>query len=273
MLTENSVMLFDRIEDIDRGTVRTNAHFALLCLGGRAACRIGDTSYEIGRGDLFICAPNNFIESSMASLDFRYRCLVFAPEYFEDIFSLGGSSWEIHTYLEHHPTLHLGENEVRRFCDNYDFLKSKLTPPLPPHHKEMMRQLLHAMMYEFCDIFLPKLLSAAPSYTPAEHIFKRFVHLLEENTPLHRDVSWYADRLCVSPKHLSAVSKRCSGEAASALIRSFTLKCLKRLLRDPSKSIKEVSCEAGFDNISFFGKYVKRELGMSPRQYRLNGAK
>ncbi|MBD9299645.1 MAG: AraC family transcriptional regulator [Prevotella sp.] len=33
-------------------------------------------------------------------------------------------------------------------------------------------------------------------------------------------------------------------------------------------SEKEIAAETGFDNLSFFGKYVKRELGMSPRDYR-----
>ncbi|WP_418833561.1 helix-turn-helix domain-containing protein [Phocaeicola sp.] len=36
-----------------------------------------------------------------------------------------------------------------------------------------------------------------------------------------------------------------------------------------NKSVKEVANEAGFDNLSFFGKYVRRELGVSPREYRL----
>ena len=39
------------------------------------------------------------------------------------------------------------------------------------------------------------------------------------------------------------------------------------MLTSFEKSIKEIAAEAGFDNLSFFGKYVKRKLGMSPRDY------
>lgn len=268
-LSETCVMLFDRVGGGGSGAVRTDAHIALLCLAGRATCRIGDETFAIERGDLFISSPNTFIENSKESADFRCRAMVFAPEFFEDMFILGGTSWEIHNHLESHPTLRLGEGEIRRFCDNYDFLKAKLAAPHPPHQREMVQRLLQAMMYEFCDIILPKL-PPVPTYTPTEHTFRRFVCLLEQNTPRCRDVTWYADKLCLTPKHLSAICKRFSGDSAAVLIRSFTLKHLKRLLRDPAKSVKEIAAETGFDNVSFFGKYIKRELGMSPREYRLS---
>ena len=43
---------------------------------------------------------------------------------------------------------------------------------------------------------------------------------------------------------------------------------VRRLLHNPDKSVKEISNELGFPNLSFFGKYVKRLLGMSPKTYR-----
>lgn len=43
---------------------------------------------------------------------------------------------------------------------------------------------------------------------------------------------------------------------------------VRRLLHNPNKSVKEISNELGFPNLSFFGKYVKRMLGMSPKAYR-----
>ena len=48
---------------------------------------------------------------------------------------------------------------------------------------------------------------------------------------------------------------------------------LKRMLRTTDKSVKEIAFEAGFDNLSFFGKYVRRWLGMSPREYRMQQGK
>jgi len=44
------------------------------------------------------------------------------------------------------------------------------------------------------------------------------------------------------------------------------------MLLSSDKTIKEIANDTGFDNLSFFGKYVKRELGVSPREYRQKGA-
>ena len=40
------------------------------------------------------------------------------------------------------------------------------------------------------------------------------------------------------------------------------------LLKKSDKSIKEIVNELDFPNLSFFGKYVKRHTGLSPKQYR-----
>ena len=55
---------------------------------------------------------------------------------------------------------------------------------------------------------------------------------------------------------------------ASEVIHRCIIDDVRLLLHDPDKSVKEISNELGFPNLSFFGKYVKRMLGMSPKAYR-----
>lgn len=52
------------------------------------------------------------------------------------------------------------------------------------------------------------------------------------------------------------------------LITQYMVKDILYLLRNSQKSIKEIANELNFPNLSFFGKYVKQHLGMSPKQYR-----
>ena len=59
-----------------------------------------------------------------------------------------------------------------------------------------------------------------------------------------------------------------SGSTASEVINRCITDDVRRLLHNPDKSVKEISNELGFPNLSFFGKYVKRMLGMSPKTYR-----
>ena len=74
--------------------------------------------------------------------------------------------------------------------------------------------------------------------------------------------------LCLTPKYLSAVCKQVSGSTASQLIASFVVKDIRRLLDESDKSVKEICNELGFPNPSFFGTYVRKHLGQSPRRFR-----
>ena len=99
-------------------------------------------------------------------------------------------------------------------------------------------------------------------------LFSKFLELLSANAPQEREVSFYAERLFVTPKYLSAVCKEVSGNTASAIISAYVMKEIERLLKFNKMSIKEIANELNFSSISFFGKYVRKRLGMSPKHYR-----
>ena len=107
-----------------------------------------------------------------------------------------------------------------------------------------------------------------PTFTSGENLFKEFISLLSSSYPKERMIGFYANQLYVTPKYLSAVCKEVSGQTASELITQYMVKDILYLLRNSQKSIKEIANELNFPNLSFFGKYVKQHLGMSPKQYR-----
>ena len=102
----------------------------------------------------------------------------------------------------------------------------------------------------------------------SDRIYRRFMFLLADNTNVNRSVKSYADELCVSPKYLTSVCRKHSDCTASELIATAVISRIKQLLLYSDLSIKEVASEMGFDNLSFFGKYVKKHLGLSPNHYR-----
>ena len=81
-------------------------------------------------------------------------------------------------------------------------------------------------------------------------------------------VTWYAEELHVTPKYLSTTCKNVSGKTANIWINQFVVKDICQLLRYSEMSIKEISEHLNFPNLSFFGKYVKSHLGVSPKEYR-----
>ena len=83
-----------------------------------------------------------------------------------------------------------------------------------------------------------------------------------------RSVSYYADKMFLTAKHLSTVVKEISGKTAGEWIDSLVVLEAKALLKSSELSIQEIADELHFANQSFFGKYFKHHTGMSPKEYR-----
>lgn len=105
--------------------------------------------------------------------------------------------------------------------------------------------------------------------TQSASIMNRFISRLEDGTyRRHREVSYYADRLCVTPKYLSEISKKVSGFAANYWINRYTSLDISRLLRDKSISFASISDMFGFSSPAYFSRYVQHNLSMNPTEYR-----
>ena len=99
-------------------------------------------------------------------------------------------------------------------------------------------------------------------------IFLRFLALAQQNARTEREVAFYADLLCITPKYLSQVSRTITGLPASGWIQFYASFELVSLLNDKTKTLTEVSDLMHFENVSHFSRYVKKTLGKTPSEYR-----
>ena len=272
-LTDKDVAVFEELGSVPIENVHSEAFICVLCLEGKATAMIEGKEYFIEKGDMVFSHPNQFIQNAMVSCDFKCRGFLMSPTYFESIFLVGGNMWEVSFLLRNQPLFHLDEKLSNMFLFNFEILKNKLGTVDLPHHKEIVKLLLQSMLYEFYDFISPMLNSQLTerNYSSADVIFKHFMSIASAEAPRRKDVAYYADKLCITPKYLSAICKKQTGNTASEIINKITVRYISQMLLSSDKSIKEIASDTGFDNLSFFGKYVRRELGMSPREYRTKG--
>ena len=83
-----------------------------------------------------------------------------------------------------------------------------------------------------------------------------------------RDVSYYAERLNVSTKYLSATVKRVTGHSVSSFIDRHTVPILKKYLNDERLSLTQIADRMNFTSLSYFSRYCTKHLGQSPSEYR-----
>lgn len=257
-------------DTLNTSPIKSEWFVALLCIEGESTIYINNEMYSIHKNDFLLCHPQTIFEHKITNLDFKYCGFFLSPEYVKQISLISSNSWNAILFVENNPIIALDEKESSLFLQYYNLIRSKFETESQHHLKHLIDMLLQAFIYEFHDSMEKRIKIDPPQYNSADNLFISFLDILVNSYPKQRSVSYYAEKLFVTPKYLSAICKEISGETASDLITRYVKKDIENLLKQPNKTIKEIANELDFANLSFFGKYVKRIFGVSPKEYREN---
>lgn len=104
--------------------------------------------------------------------------------------------------------------------------------------------------------------------TAAEQLVQRFFDLLAESDGDMRSVAAFAERLFVTPNHLSTVVRQQAGQTVMQLVNAHTILQAKVLLRHSDLPVYEVADRLGFESSPAFCRFFKRETGSTPTFFR-----
>ena len=104
-------------------------------------------------------------------------------------------------------------------------------------------------------------------------VVKKFFQLVEENYQNNLPVNEYADKLAITPNHLTQTVNQLTGKTSSQIIKSKQVLEIKRLLVHTNLLVTEIAGRLNFPDQSYFTKFFKREAGLSPLQYRFKAVK
>lgn len=180
--------------------------------------------------------------------------------------------WKQYSYLTQHPVIPV-IGQGMEIIDNFYNLGLSLQHKDPlPYDKIVNQNLMVNSVYEtlnLCDFLMNQEgEDNSASQTQGSKLFIQFMEKATTGSGRSRSVTAIADELCVTPKHLSKVVKDASGATPLQWLHEITIKQVMNDLRYSDKTIKEISNGLGFPNVSSFGTFVRKSLGVSPRQYR-----
>lgn len=245
----------------------------LTCYGvmkGRMQFDLNGKSHQASEGDMVVCMPNSYIDNYMMSPDLCVRAVGISYSVLQRHLNISKNFWNVIEYIIKNPVIHLEKPQYALLSLYSNLFRFKHSNPGGFHHKETLQLLLRCMFLEIASIIMPKLGSEPESgvIRHGDQLFKRFLELLSASEGRERSVKSYAEQLCITPKYLSTLSKTASGKPALEWIHRFTAEAIERRLKYTDKSVKEISDEMNFPNLSFFGKFTKAHLGLSPTEYR-----
>lgn len=245
---------------------------------GLVVCRQGSFQFSLNQADFHAKAGDTlFIPEDAAfrilqeSEDLEVYILVYQIEPIRDI--IGNSVASMYMYSQLTPELSCvwptgEESEFIKYMSLLDNVLQMEENTFSLYEKKL---LLLALTYRICSIYNRKLISAGEEAVGRKNeIFIRLIQLIEKYYMQERGVEFYADKLCLSPKYLSAVSKSICGYTVQELVFKAIIRKSISLLKNTQKDIQEISNEFGFPNASYFGTFFKKQIGISPQQYRKN---
>ena len=140
----------------------------------------------------------------------------------------------------------------------------------PVFRKEVIQHLLAGLLYNIEYIAKNKGQSESSPLTHQNDIFQRFISLVNTYSKTERNVSFYADNLCLTPRYLNTVIRQASQQTVMDWINQSIILEAKVLLKHSNRLVYQISDELNFPNPSFFSKFFKRMTGMTPQEYQKN---
>lgn len=267
---DKDVILCNDIHNISNiDDVQMECFIMILIKKGHLSINIDDKKYDLKAGDLFSCTPRIIINNAMLSMDFSMLSFIFSPEYTIKMIQENRLNLNIPLLHSSYGTHHLTKDQEEMITGYYDMLSRKYNMPRTKNTEHIINNLLQSMAYECNDIFMSKDADIVkPNYTSSQLIFKNFIKILKTEEKPNKSVQEYAERLNITPKYFSVVCKQITGKTASCIIAEEIESQARYLLKDPNKSVKQISMMLGFVNQSHFGSFMRRRTGLSPQNLR-----
>lgn len=270
---DGDLIILDDVRDLpSMGTLQVDMILGLICKEGKVQVEMNDHPVIAQKGDMLICPPRAFVNDYMLSPNFSAHVIGISYTASQHMLHMSKDVWNMMMYITRTPVYHLTTADYELMECYYNLMSFKLKNPNAIYQREAMHALFQAVFYDMCSILIP-LANAAGE--PVDHrmkrgdqLVRRFLDLLAESAGRERSVTAYASRLCVTPKYLTSVCRSCSGKTALEWIYEYATNEIIQQLKYTDRSIKEIAADLNFPNISFFGKFVKARLGLSPTAYR-----
>ena len=142
--------------------------------------------------------------------------------------------------------------------------------PQNPFDNHECKLLLLALTYRLCSIYSRRIIEEKNVAGHKIDTFIKLIRLIEKYYMQERGVAFYADKLCLSPKYLSALSKSVCGYTVQELVFRAIIRKSIFWLKNTNKSVQEISDDLNFPNASFFGTFFKKQTGLAPSYYRIS---
>jgi len=241
----------------------------IICLKGSGRVKISFKEYYVEKDTIMTIFPNQIVERGTHSEDFLVELLAFSPDFLSDLHI--PKDFDLPRKILQEPILKVSTEEVQNLLRYHSFIIETFSNKNQRFLEQIIKGLLYSLLLEIANLYSGQSVEEKEkSSTRSEEIVEQFLLLLRNHYKEGRNASYYADKMCITPKYLSGTLKKVTGRPINSWIEDAITMGAKLMLKSTNLTVLQISEELNFPNPSYFGRFFKKNTGMTPREYREN---
>lgn len=242
----------------------------IVCEKGSFCFDVDKKNFTARAGEtVFLSEGNDFCIGELSD-DLRVSMLFYRVDPIREILGSSVVAMYLYTTLTPEPCYVWTSGEEEDLAHYISLLGRHRKGPQNPFDNHECKLLLLALTYRLCSIYSRRIIEEKNVAGHKIDTFIKLIRLIEKYYMQERGVAFYADKLCLSPKYLSALSKSVCGYTVQELVFRAIIRKSIFWLKNTNKSVQEISDDLNFPNASFFGTFFKKQTGLAPSHYRIS---
>lgn len=254
------------ILNIYKQSCRLQACVIAICEEGCLNASINLLDYEIKPNDMIVLLPGTIIQFKKNTEKVRLCFVGFSSLSIERV-NLIQSIGDVYPVVMSQPIIGLSDNSSKYLKEYLSLISNMTTNTTLKIDPELTSLAFHTILtvvkltYRKCYII---------NYQPnrKKEICRELIQLIMQHYQTERRAQFYADKLGVSIQHLSTTVKEVTGKNTLSIISYIVIMDAKAKLKSTNMTIQEIAYSLNFPSASFFGKYFKKNVGMTPVEFR-----
>ena len=242
----------------------------IVCEKGYFCFDVDKKKFTARAGEtVFLSEGNNFSIGELSD-DLRVSILFYHIDPIREILGSSIVAMYLYTTLTPEPCYVWTSGEESDLARYIALLGRHRKSAQNPFDNHECKLLLLALTYRLCSIYSRRIIEEKNVAGHKIDTFIKLIRLIEKYYMQERGVAFYADKMCLSPKYLSALSKSVCGYTVQELVFRAIIRKSIFWLKNTNKSVQEISDDLNFPNASFFGTFFKKQTGLAPSYYRIS---
>lgn len=259
---------FHSLDDTPR--VIDGITIGIIC-NGKARITINGCNHELRTNSLVLLREDSVVGAFKCSKACRGYMMTYSRNFLDTIDIPAADFLSVYMIFSTSPAIMLTDAEAANLHRVGALLADTMrTSDNGAYDNRIVTSLFSAFFYSLVALLNRKMPSEpeTESRSRTDALMVEFIRILSTDCERERSVEYYASKLGISPKYLSLICKKKTGKNASKIIDDVVIHRAKDLLRQSGLSIQEVADRLNFVSQSFFGKYFKQRVGISPSRYK-----